>query len=228
VPLPLPRKRRKAVGVVAAVACVAVVATAAVALSSGGGRPAVGSQEPQAGVPQPSPSTTAPAEGTPPPGTTSPPPGGGATGSPPESGFVYQQLKLPPGNGVSLRSDPPTVGSGTYSGDFGLTADATAFTVDRSRDTLALVDAGSAGTAAACQSSNAVDSVKAATLGTGTRLCVRSVDGDVTALVTFRQLPTRQNPDATAVFDVTVWREVTGRSAPGTGISADFGNGVAE
>jgi hypothetical protein len=204
-------------GVGAAGACVAGAPTAAVALSSGGGQPAVGSQEPQAGLPQPSPSTTAP-------GATSPPPGGGATGSPPETGLVYQQLKLPPGHGVSLRSDPPTVGSGTYSGDFGLTADATAFTVDRSRDTLALIDAGRAGTAATCQSSNAVDSVQAAALGTGTRLCVRSADGTVTAMVTFRQLPTRQNPDAAAVFDVTVWHEVTGRSAPGTGISADYVN----
>jgi hypothetical protein len=228
VPLPLPRKRRKAVGVVAAVACVAVAATAAVALSSGGGQSAVGSQEPQAGLPQPSPTTTPPAGGVPSPGATSPPPGGGATGSPPETGLVYQQLKLPPGHGVSLRSDPPTVGSGTYSGDFGLTADAGAFTVDRSRDTLALIDAGRAGTAATCQSSNAVDSVQAATLGTGTRLCVRSADGTVIALVTFRQLPTRQNPDTAAVFDVTVWHEVAGRSAPGTGISADFVNSVAE
>ncbi|WP_329363592.1 hypothetical protein OG896_07575 [Streptomyces sp. NBC_00669] len=235
VPLPLPRKKRKAVGVVAAVAGFAVVATAAVALSSGdgGGKPTVGAQPPAAGAPQPSPSPSSPSAPAMPsptmPSPTSPPPGGGATGSPPETGLVYQQLHLPAGDGMSLRGDPPTVSSGTYSGDFGFTGDAAAFTADRSRDTLALIPAASPATAAACRSSDAVrvNSVNADSLGEGARLCVRSVDGTVTALVTFRQLPARQAAHPVAVLDLTVWHEVAERSAPGTGIRANFADGVA-
>ncbi|BBB00921.1 hypothetical protein RVR_8124 [Actinacidiphila reveromycinica] len=238
VPLPLPRRRRKAVGVVAAVAGVAVVATAAVALSSSSGnRSAVGARPPEAGAPQQSPSGSAPSRQTPAPGQsaptapspTSPPPGGDATGSPPGAALVYQQMELPAGDGLSLRTDPPAVGSGTNSGDFGLTGDASAFTVDRTRDTLAVVGPDSPMTVDTCRSAVAagVDAVDAASLGEGSRLCVRSVDGTLTALVTFRQLPLRQVPHAAAVFDVTVWHEVGERSAPGTGISANFDNGVA-
>lgn len=229
VPLPLPRKRRKAVGVVAAVAGFAVVATAAVALSSGGGggKPSVGARPPAAGVPQPSPSPSSPFPASPSP--TSPPPGGDGTGAPPETGLVYQQLQLTPGDGMSLRADPPTIGSGTYSGDFGLTGDGAAVAVDRSRDTLALIAAGSPATAAACRSAGEVraNSVAVGTLGGAARLCVRSVDGAVTALVTFRQLPSSGAPHPVALFDLTVWHQVAERSAPGTGIRADFADGVA-
>ncbi|SEG12449.1 Serine/threonine protein kinase [Actinacidiphila yanglinensis] len=226
VPLPLPRKRRKAVGVVAAIAGCAVVATAAVAFA---GRSSSGPQSSGAapsaveGAPQPSLSPVSPSP-------TSPPPGGDATGAPqPDSGLVYQQMRLPAGDGLSLRGDPPTLSHGPASGDLGLTADAGAFTVDGTRDTLAVVAAGSPATAATCRSAatGRVTSVATTALSGGARLCVRSVDGAVTALVTFRQMPGRQTPSAAAVFDLTVWHEVVNRSAPGDQFRANFADGVA-
>jgi hypothetical protein len=204
---------------VATVAGFAVVVTAAIAFSGqdgGGVRPSGAVPPPVAGAPRPSPSPSTP--------------GGSATGQPqPDGGLVYQGMRLPAGDGLSLHDDPPAVSSGQYSGDLGFAADATAFTADSGRDTLTLVDAKSPATAATCQSAGPGGTAWIATsaLAGGARLCVRSADGSVTALVTFRQVPDRQTPRPSAVLDLTVWRGAVSRSAPGDQFRTNFADGVA-
>jgi hypothetical protein len=215
------------VAVVAAVAGFAAVVTVGVAVAGRGGDP-----RPQAGAPAvgvPSPSSSAP-------GAT-PPPGGDATGAPePRGGAVYRRLQLPAGDAMSLRTDPPTVQSGVYSGDFGFTQDATAFAVDAGRGTLLLVAATTPDAGATCRSGGSTapadpaapaTSVATTALSDGAQLCVRSVDGTLAALVTFRQLPVSQKAPTAAVFDLTVWRGTLDRAAPGEQFRANFDERVA-
>lgn len=217
-PHPAGGKARRRGGVVG-LAVVAVGVIAGVALAGGfdgGGRDVRGR------VPSGAPTAAHPAPIRPPAGR---PPGGGGGGAgatgPAETpgATVYRDVRLPAGYGLSLRDDPPTALSGTYSGDLGFTDQADAFAVDAHHGTLALAapadpadPTGPAapeicGSAATAQ----VASVPRRSVTTGTRLCVRSIDGTV-ALVTFRQLTPPGAPQEYATVDLTVWR-LTGRSA---------------
>ncbi|WP_328912706.1 MULTISPECIES: serine/threonine-protein kinase [unclassified Streptomyces] len=217
-PHPAGGKARRRGGVVG-LAVVAAGVIAGVALAGGfdgGGRDVRGR------VPSGAPTAAHPAPVRPPAGR---PPGGGgggagATGSAETPGeTVYRDVRLPAGYGLSLRDDPPTALSGTYSGDLGFTDQADAFAVDAHHGTLALAapadPADPTGPAAPeiCTSAATaqVASVPRRSVTTGTRLCVRSIDGTV-ALVTFRQLTPPGAPQEYATVDLTVWR-LTGRSA---------------
>jgi hypothetical protein len=119
---------------------------------------------------------------------------------------VYPGFQLRPGYALSWQGGPPVVRQGTYSGDFGYTQQADAFTTDARRGTLALLGPQVPGTPAECRASAAhVASVPRRSVSGGTRVCVRSGDG-TTALLTFRQLTDPGAPQQSATVDIAVWR----------------------
>jgi hypothetical protein len=139
---------------------------------------------------------------------------------------------------VAFRTGPPAVRPGTYSGDFGLTAQADAFTVEASAGTFALLGPQDPASLATCLGTDAtqVTTLPLKSLSGGDRLCIRSADG-TTAMVTVRQLPAPGAPDPAATIDLTVWRtlatapatapSVTALSAPPHQFGVNFGDGVA-
>jgi Protein kinase domain len=218
VPVPLPRRHTHSAGVVAVVAGLAVAVTAGIALA-GGFDGQSGSQ----------------ARSGPVPSVAAAPPGGDATGQPePQAGTVYAGIRLPAGHAVAFRTGPPAVQPGTYNGDFGLTPQADAFTVQASAGTFALLGPQDPASLATCLGTDAteVTTLPLKSLSGGDRLCVRSADG-TTAMVTVRQLPAHGAPDPAATFDLTVWRldptapSVTALGAPRHQFGANFGDGVA-
>ena len=206
VPLPLPRRRRSAAGVVAVVALAAVTATVAVVFGRDGG-----SSPPSVAAPAPTAAGSTPGEGATPPAT---------------DGSVFTGLRLPAGDALSLGTSPPTLHTGTYDGDLGLTPDGDAFVVD-DRHGLVVLGPGpsaSSGGPAVCRGSSRqpVRKVDRAALTEGSRVCVLTADGSLTALVTFRQLPSQQGMTPSAVLDLTVWqtRSTPVPSPDGTGSPA--------
>jgi hypothetical protein len=156
-------------------------------------------------------SASGPAAGAPHPSVTGP------TGQPPlRGGDLYQGVRLPAGDALSLQEDPPAVHPGAYSGAFGFTDQADAFASDVRQGTLALLDPSMPSTLDSCTRSAAaqVPAIPREAVTGGSRICVHSVDGTL-ALVTVRQLPAPGDPEPFVTLDVTVWR-VVGRSAEGS------------
>lgn len=202
VPLPLPRRRKRALGVVAGVAGLAVAVTAGAALAGGFDG---GGSAPVDGAAAPSQPGAVPPSGN----------GGGATGAPePSPSGAYQWVRVPAGYGVSVHADPPLVQAGTYSGDFGLTPGADAFAVEARHGTLVLLGPHDPGTLAGCRNADTpeVTSVPRRSVVPGSRLCVRSADGTIT-LLTVRQLTAPGTTHPSVLLDLTVWR-AGGTSSP--------------
>jgi hypothetical protein len=201
------------VGVVGVVAGLAVAVTAGIALAGG----VDGRSGPQVRS-EPAPSVAAS------------PPGGDATGQPePQPGSAYPAVHLQAGHAVTFHTGSPTLQPGTYSGDFGLTPNADAFTVKPRAGTFALLGPQDPAALATCLGTDAtqVTTLPLKGLSRGDRLCVRSAGG-TTALVTVRQLPALGAPNPAATFDLTVWRTATATpsvsalSAPATPIRREF------
>jgi hypothetical protein len=150
-------------------------------------------------------------------GTRTTGPSSGATGS----AGVYQGLRVPAGYALSWEGAAPVVNPGTYSGDFGFTPQADAFTVDTDQGTLALIAPQSPGTLDECRSDlMQTASVPRRLVTAGSRICVRSADGS-TALLTIRQLTAPGAPQPYAVVDLTLWRPTTASPRPAWN-SAEF------
>jgi hypothetical protein len=189
------------------VAGVAVVVTAGVALA--GGYTGSDGKDFRA---VPTAPASAPAAGAPQPSVTGPT----ASAEPPlRGGALYQGVRLPAGDALSLQESPPTVRPGPYSGAFGFTEQGDAFASDVRQGTLALLDPAMPSTLDSCTRGTAaqIPSIPRAAVTDGTRICVHSVDGTL-ALVTVRQLPPPGVPEPYVTLDVTVWR-VVGYSAEG-------------
>jgi hypothetical protein len=195
-----PRRRRAALAGTAAALAIAVAGGIALVGGFGADAPVRGGGAGGAKPTAPPLSPTGPAP-------TSSADGGGATGpAEPSLPGVYPGFQLRPGYALSWQGGPPVVRQGTYSGDFGYTQQADAFTTDARRGTLALLGPQVPGTPAECRASAAhVASVPRRSVSGGTRVCVRSGDG-TTALLTFRQLTDPGAPQQSATVDIAVWR----------------------
>ncbi|MFI1171542.1 serine/threonine-protein kinase [Streptomyces melanogenes] len=153
--------------------------------------------------------------------TSSAQPGGAASGSGASSGntkapaapkaATYTNMSIPIGYSVKFADEPPQPQKMDvfYEGDFGYAEDMVngdALATNRSKNTMALLDAGEPGTLAGCRANTRyTTSITKDKLGKGSRICVKTGSGHY-GLVTVRGFAPKESPSQFVGVDLTVWR----------------------
>ncbi|WP_446751260.1 serine/threonine-protein kinase [Streptomyces noboritoensis] len=153
--------------------------------------------------------------------TSSAQPGGAASGSGASSGntkapaapkaATYTNMSIPLGYSVKFADEPPQPQKMDvfYEGDFGYAEDMVngdALATNRSKNTMALLDAGEPGTLAGCRANTRyTTSITKDKLGKGSRICVKTGSGHY-GLVTVRGFAPKESPSQFVGVDLTVWR----------------------
>ncbi|GGP81099.1 serine/threonine-protein kinase [Streptomyces melanogenes] len=153
--------------------------------------------------------------------TSSAQPGGAASGAGAGSGSTkapaapkaatHNNMSIPIGYSVKFADEPPQPQKMDvfYEGDFGYAADMVngdALATNRSKNTMALLDAGEPGTLDGCRANTRyTTSITKDKLGKGSRICVKTGSGHY-GLVTVRGFAPKESPSQFVGVDLTVWR----------------------
>ena len=128
-------------------------------------------------------------------------------------GAVYKNLSIPIGYTVTFADDPPRPEDldVNYEGDFGYSRDIVngdAVATNQTKNTMALLTAGEPGSLAGCRANTRyTTSIAKDKLGRGSRICVKTGSGHYGLVIVHRFAP-RESPSQFVSVDLTVWRNV--------------------